>query len=90
MIGETQIEVFVYNFDKRRVGGVVEVEHAPAGWELSPRRWEVKLEAMERKLLPIRISAASGEGQETDGWIKLRGNFSQAGRPVLAFKLERR
>jgi len=49
---------------------------------------EVSLEPMERKRLPIRLSAQTGaEDAPTDGWIKLRGEFSNAGHAVLAFRL---
>jgi len=49
---------------------------------------EVSLEPMERKRLPIRLSAQTGaEDAPTDGWIKLRGEFSNAGNAVLAFRL---
>lgn len=80
--------IFVYNFSDARVSGIISVEHAPQGWNVAPRQVEVALEPMERKRLPIRLNVQTGgEDTSTDGWIKLRGEFSNAGRAVLAFRL---
>jgi hypothetical protein len=80
--------IFVYNFSDARVSGVISVEHAPQGWSIAPRQVEVSLEPMDRKRLPIRLSVQTGaEDVSTDGWIKLRGEFSNAGNTALAFRL---
>ncbi|MBN2269547.1 MAG: hypothetical protein JXN61_02975 [Sedimentisphaerales bacterium] len=80
---EVELDVFAYNFGDDAVAGTVSLEHAPDGWRLIPGRIEIEIEPMGRKHLPIRVGAK----KPAEGWIKLRGDFSEAGRPVLAFRL---
>ena len=85
---ETNLNLFVYNFSDKTVSGVITVEHTPQGFKLTPDRWEITLSPMERKSLPARVTInASGSDAANEGWIKLRGDFADAGRPVLAFRL---
>ena len=43
---------------------------------------------MARERLPARFQITGGESKDSaDPWIKLRGEFGAAGRPVLAFRL---
>jgi len=85
--GEVALDVFAYNFSDKAVTGTISVERAPDRWRLTPGRMEVEIEPMGRKRLPIRLSVGNSAEKPADGWIKLRGDFSYAGRPVLAFRL---
>jgi len=80
---EADLDVFAYNFSDETVTGTISVEHAPDGWRLTPGRIKVEIEPMGRKRLSIRVSAE----KPAEGWIKLQGDFSDAGRPILAFRL---
>jgi hypothetical protein len=85
---ETNLNLFAYNFSNKAVSGTITAEHAPRGCKLTPDRWKITLEPMERKRLPARVTInASGSNAAYGGWLKLRGNFADAGRPVLAFRL---
>ena len=85
---ETNLNLFTYNFSDKTVSGTITVEHIPQGYKLTPDRWEITLEPMERKSLPSRVTInASGSNTANDGWIKLRGDFAEAGQPALAFRL---
>ena len=85
---DMDLSLFVYNFSEKRVSGRVSVERIPNGWTLTPDRWEVALEPMERKPLPARFSMSADESDSiSHNWIPLRGDFGDAGRPVLAFRL---
>ena len=85
---ETNLNIFAYNFSDTAVSGTITVEHAPQGCKLTPNRWEITLEPMGRKHLPTRFSIeASKSDAAYGGWIKLRGEFDNSGRPVLAFRL---
>jgi len=78
-----EFDVFAYNFSDKAVTGTISIERAPERWRLTPERMQVEIEPMGRKRLPIRVSAE----KPAEGWIKLQGEFSDAGRPVLAFRL---
>ncbi|HIJ54000.1 MAG TPA: hypothetical protein HPP66_12745 [Planctomycetes bacterium] len=85
---ETNLRLFAYNFSNKAVSGTITAEHVPQGCKLVPDRWEITLEPMERKHLPARFSInASGRDAASDGWIKLQGDFADAGQPALAFRL---
>jgi hypothetical protein len=85
---ETNLNLLAYNFSNKTVSGTITVENTPQGFRLTPGRWEITLEPMERKHLPARVMVnASGSDNASDGWIKLQGHFPNAGRPVLAFRL---
>jgi hypothetical protein len=88
---ETEIELplYAYNFSERPARGRITVEHAPAGWRLTPSAWDVTLDAMGRTRLDCRFlrPEASSDKSSADTWIILRGDFGAAGRPVLAFRL---
>jgi hypothetical protein len=85
---ETNLNIFAYNFSNIPVSGTITAEYAPQGCKLTPDRWEITLEPMGRKRLPARVTInASGSNTSNGGWLKLRGDFANAGRPVLAFRL---
>jgi hypothetical protein len=85
---ETTLNLLAYNFSNKAVSGTITVEHTPQGFKLTPDRWEITLEPMERKRLPARVTInASASDKANDDWIKLQGDFTDAGRPILAFRL---
>jgi hypothetical protein len=85
---ETNLNLLAYNFSDKAVSGIITLEHTPQGCKLTPDRWEITLGPMERKRLPARVTVnASGTDKDNDDWIKLQGDFADAGRPVLAFRL---
>jgi hypothetical protein len=85
---ETSLNLFAYNFSNKKVTGTITVQNSPQGCKLTPARWEITIEPMERKRLPARVTVnASGTDTPSDDWIKLQGNFADAGRPVLVFRL---
>lgn len=85
---ETVLPFYAYNFSDEPVSGRISVDHAPEGWTLEPKAWNVTLEAMGRRALPCRFSMPKREpAKDAESWIRLRGDFGKAGRPVLVFRL---
>ncbi len=85
---ETTLNLFAYNFSDKTVSGKITADHTPQGFILTPDQWEVTLSPMERKPLPARVVINdSGSDEANDDWIKLQGDFADAGRTVLAFRL---
>ena len=85
---ETELPLYIYNFGDRRVSGRIATEHLPAGWKLTPNAWNVTLEPMERTRLDARFLMPQRDSDKSsDNWIKLRGDFGPAGKPVLTFRL---
>jgi len=88
---ETELTIVVYNFDSQPAEGVVAVERAPSGCRLTPDRWPVRIEPMDRQELRTCLAGpASAAGAAEEGWFRLRGDFGGAGQPVLAFRLIQR
>ena len=83
-----ELDVFAYNFSDEAVTGTVSVEDAPEGWRLMLSQMKIEIEPMGRTRLPIRVGTANSGQRPSDGWFRLRGEFADAGRPVLAFRLE--
>ncbi len=85
---ESNITLYAYNFRNKTASGTITAESFPQGCKLVPGRWEISIEPMERQILPTRVTInTSGGDGANEGWIKLRGDFTDAGRPVLAFRL---
>jgi len=85
---DKSIAIFAYNFGEKPVSGTVNVEGVPRGWTIIPDKWEITLDPMERKLLPGGFEIdLSARNSSSDGWIKLGGDFADAGKPALAFRL---
>lgn len=85
---EIDLPLFIYNFSEKPVRGTVSAESLPAGWILSPAQWEASLEPMDRQPLNARFSMPRRDFSKTsDCWIRLRGDFGEAGKPILAFRL---
>jgi len=85
---ETNLNIFAYNFSNTPVSGTITAEYAPKEYKLTPDRWEITLEPMGRKRLPTRFSILASKSNTSNGsWLKLRGDFADAGQPALAFRL---
>ncbi len=86
---EHQLPLFVYNFDDRQVTGTVTLEDIPPNYQVTPDHWEVSLAPGERRQLTARVSVAARDDAvpKADQWLVLRGDFGEAGRPVLALQL---
>jgi hypothetical protein len=85
---ETDLTIFVYNFSDKPVSGVITLESLPLGWKLEPDSWQVTIEPMGRKQLIAHFTMpVDGDSVLSGDWVKLRGDFTDAGQPVLAFRL---
>jgi hypothetical protein len=87
---ETEIDLplYAYNFAETPAQGRIVVEHAPTGWRLTPNAWDVSLEPMGRQRLDCRFLMPQRQTDKSaDTWIILRGDFGDARKPVLAFRL---
>lgn len=85
---DVDLDLYIYNFGEETVEGTLSVERAPEGWELSAREWPLTLEPMERAAPPLTVRIPDvPRDADSDVWIVLRGEFGEAGRPVLAFRL---
>jgi hypothetical protein len=82
------ITIYAYNFTDEVVEGTVELVDPPAGLEFSPNQWKVSIEPMDRTQLIATVTIPDWPEDMLDkNWIKLRGNFGDVGKPVLAFRL---
>lgn len=85
---EVDLPLYAYNFAETPVQGRIAVEHAPAGWRLTPNAWDISLEPMGRQRLDCRFLMPQRQSDRSaDTWIVLRGDFGEVGKPVLAFRL---
>lgn len=86
---EHELPLFVYNFTDKTVTGTIALENTPLGYQVTPSRWQVKLVPMERQRLPaqVRIATSGDTAPKAERWLILRGDFAEAGRPVLALQL---
>jgi hypothetical protein len=64
------------------------VEEAPSNWQVHVAADPVQIEPMGRQRVPTTVTMPpTGRDLLSGKWIKLRGSFGDAGRPVLAFRL---
>ena len=83
---ETKFKFFAYNFSQKPAEGVITLEKFPKDWKISPARWEMHLEPMERKNFTATLNAPIETNNSNDSnWIKLQGDFSNATKTTLAF-----
>jgi hypothetical protein len=87
---ENEARIVVYNFSDQPRNGTVAVESIPEGWQLDPDHWEVSLPPMGREELAAKLVLPTLGGVSTDGeWLKVRGDFGEAGKPVLAVRFRK-
>ncbi len=85
---DTVLPFYAYNFSDKAVKGRITIDHAPEGWTFEPSSWKVTLDPMDRIELPSRFFMPKRDSDRTsDCWVRLRGDFGKAGRPILAFRL---
>jgi hypothetical protein len=85
---QTELPLYVYNFGRQPVSGTLAVEEAPQGWQLRIPADSIRIDPLDRRPVPATVTApATGRELLRGTWIKLRGDFGDAGRPVLAFRL---
>jgi hypothetical protein len=81
-----ELPLRIYNFAASQAAGRLEIERHPPGWE-------VRLSSREFELAALGRAEAAGwlfipEGVERrDGWVVVRAECGQHGRPVLAFRV---
>lgn len=84
----TDLPLYVYNFGSKRITGTLRVDEAPLAWQMQVRSEPLQIEPMGRVQALASVSLPSaGRDLLSGAWIKLRGDFGEAGRPVLAFRL---
>jgi len=85
--GQADIRIFAYNFSEKPVRGTVQAKTS-ASWKLTPPQWELTLEPMEQKSFEIHVQVEkTADRSGPADWVKLEGDFGDAGRSVLAFRL---
>ena len=85
---EVELDIYAYNFSDVPISGVIGAERVPEGYKLTPERLEVTIEPMGRERMLIRVNVQTPPANTAaEGWMKVRGDFSRAGRAVLAFRL---
>ncbi len=87
----TEFELAVYNFGTSAAEGKIKLEQAPSGWTVTPDHWQAAVAPGERKTVTATLTVTSGSDKSTkEGWVRLRGGFGKAGRPVVAFRMVER
>ncbi len=82
------LQLYVYNFGENEAKGTVALELLPDGWEITPGRWELELAPMARRNLASRLTVPDAKaGEDPVRRVKFRGDFGDAGQPVLAFRM---
>ena len=85
---DADVPLFAYNLWDRPVSGAIAVEEAPAGWDVRVSNETLTLVPLERKPLGLSITMpTAGRDLMAGGWVRVRGQFGDAGRPALAFRL---
>lgn len=80
------IRLCAYNFGAKAVQGRVSFEALPDGWRLEVSSEPVALEPGGRIEREVRLTAPGSGAAAGDTWLRLRGEFGKAGRPVAAFR----
>ncbi|MBW7863142.1 MAG: hypothetical protein GX580_09425 [Candidatus Hydrogenedens sp.] len=82
------MRVWVYNFGDTAAGGVLRAESLPDGCTLTPAEQSITIEPGGRVLAEFELHAPAGAEEPEGGfWLRLRGEFGGAGRPVTAMRL---
>lgn len=77
-----------YNFALSPVAGQLEVERLPAGWEVTLETNRFQADPLMRTTVAGSLRIPPG-AEVTDGWLTLRGQCGEQGRPVIAFRARR-
>jgi hypothetical protein len=85
---KNELPLYVYNFSDQPVSGVLKVEDPPLAWQVSVSTEPIRVQPMGRERVPASVTVPpTGRGLLPGTWIKLRGDFGDAGQPVLALRL---
>jgi len=85
--GQTlDLPIHAYNFGPTSAHGRLAIERQPEGWELQLSASEVRMEPQGRATLSASLRVPVG-ATSRDGWVVLRADCGQQGRPVLAFRV---
>ena len=85
---ETELRIYVYNFGSNAAKGWLNVSQLPSEWRLTPDRSPVEIGPMDRKLVVVRLRPGTSPAPDASGeWVRLCGDFGEAGRPALAFRV---
>jgi len=85
--GQTlDFKLHVHNFATNTTAGVLQVARQPGDWSTTLATADFKLASMERATLAGSLRLPSSVSVR-DGWVVLRANCGEHGRPVLAFRV---
>ncbi len=82
---KTKCVVIVYNLSDSPAQGALRLDNLPTGWTFSKSEWNVKIAPMGRATVELDITRPADQ-PESQPWITIRGDFGQAGKPVLSFE----
>lgn len=86
---EISCELIAYNFAETEVSGAISATEIPKEMVIEPETWHVTLPAGERTVLAARMSVPAPHAPSDADWVVFQGEFGNAGRPVLAFQINR-
>ncbi len=83
------IDIWAYNFGDVAVTGQVIVDEIFTGCTLTPGTWNITIPPMGRVQLPATatIPVNPDPAEKDENWFRLKGDFGEDGKPVLAFRL---
>jgi hypothetical protein len=79
-------KLHVYNFATNTAAGSFEVSRQPPGWTTALVTTDFKLSSMARSELAGTLRLPD-HVEARDGWVVLRAECGEHGRPVLAFRV---
>lgn len=83
--GVYTVTIYAYNFGDKLVSGNIEVTGLSPAWQCEPMGWSVILEPMERHEQALQMVVPEpGSKDNTDDWVRLTGDFGDAGKALLA------
>lgn len=86
--GVYTVTIYAYNFGDKLVSGTIEVTGLSPAWQCEPMDWSVTLEPMERLEQALQLVIPEpGSKDNTDDWVRLTGNFGDAGKALLAVRI---
>ncbi|HOY57062.1 MAG TPA: glycerophosphodiester phosphodiesterase family protein [Verrucomicrobiota bacterium] len=80
------LPIHAYNFGTADAKGRIQVERQPEGWEVQVPSTEMVVGPRDRVALEARLRVPAGAACR-DGWVVLRADCADQGRPVLAFRV---
>lgn len=81
-----ELPIQAYNFGAKPAAARLEIERQPEGWDVSTLPTELKIGSQDRITLRAALRVPAGS-PTSDGWIVLRADCGDRGRPVLAFRV---